>query len=267
MNEESAPSPGKTILKWLRWIAIILVVLVVILVLLILLFGEEEPVALPTPTPTFTPTLTATPSLTPTPTVTETPLPTITPTFTPTPTETATPTLTPTETPTPTATLLFGRILVLVTNVMSGDTIEVALGNQRFIVRYLMVDAPELDEPLGLAAQQRNLELVGGQAVYIEPDAIDRDETGALLRYVFLPGERFVNAELLREGYATFALHPGNTRREYDLRQAQVQAMVNGQGRWATATPTPLASTPTPTPTSCPTRLRTTRWPRRKPCG
>jgi hypothetical protein len=137
--------------------------------------------------------------------------------------------------------------------VLSGDTIEVAYGDERWIVRYLMVDTPEMNEPLGLAAQQRNAQLVGEQIVFIEPDGVDRDDTGALLRYVFLPGERFVNEVMLREGYGVFASHPGNTRREFALRQAQVQAMVEGAGRWAVATPTPnvlptLPPTETPTP-------------------
>ena len=80
---------------------------------------------------------------------------------------------------------------------VSGDTIEVAYNDERMIVRYLMVNAPELTEPFGLAAQQRNAQLVGQQIVFIEPDTVDRDETGALLRYVFLPGEQFVNEILL----------------------------------------------------------------------
>jgi endonuclease YncB( thermonuclease family) len=141
---------------------------------------------------------------------------------------------------------------VLVTKVISGDTIEVAHNEDRFIVRYLMVDTPELNEPLGLAAQQRNSQLVGQQIVFIEPDGTDMDETGARLRYVFLPDETFVNEVLLREGYGTFANHPGNPRREYALRQAQVQAMVNGTGRWASPTPTPNV-TPTPIPQQIPT--------------
>jgi hypothetical protein len=83
---------------------------------------------------------------------------------------------------------------------------------------------------------------------------VDKDETGALLRYVFLPGEQFVNQILLQEGYATFANHPGNPRREFTLREAQVQAMVNGVGRWATPTPTPNA-TATPIPLATPTPI------------
>lgn len=253
MDEARSPSIWQKILKWLMWLGIFLAVLLVLVILWIVFFTEEEPLILPTPTPTETPTATYTPTFTPTPTPTETPTLTPTSTLTPTATftETPTPTLTPTETPSPTPTLLFGRIQVLVTRVLTGDTIEVAHNDERFLVRYLMVDAPELNEPLGLAAQQRNAQLVGEQIVFIEPDAVDVDENGVRLRYVFLPGDPFVNEILLREGYATFANHPGNTRREFDLRQAQVQAMVNGVGRWATPTPTPL---PTPTvPAATPT--------------
>jgi endonuclease YncB( thermonuclease family) len=245
--EEEKPSIWQKILKWLMWIGIVIVVLIVLVVIWILVFTEEEPLVLPTPTPTATFTPTYTPTLTPTltPTETPTPSPTITLTPTPTPTETPVPTATPTLTPTPTPTLMFGRIQVLVTKVISGDTIEVAYNDQRLIVRYLMVDAPELNQPLGLAAQQRNTQLVGEQIVFIEPDVVDKDETGALLRYVFLPDQQFVNEILLREGYGVFANHPGNTRREFALRQAQVQAMVNGAGLWSTPTPTPIV-TPTP---------------------
>lgn len=252
MAAENEPSLGQKILKWLMWIGIVLGVLVLLVILWIIFFPEEEPVVLPTPTPTFTPTPTDTPTNTPTPTATATLTPTATSTLTPTPTETPLPTATDTATPSPTPTLLFGRIQVLVTQVLSGDTIEVAYGDERWIVRYLMVDAPELNEPLGLAAQQRNAQLVGEQIVFIEPDGVDKDETGALLRYVFLPGERFVNEVMLREGYGVFASHPGNTRREFALRQAQVQAMVDGAGRWAVPTPTPN-SLPTLPPTETPT--------------
>jgi endonuclease YncB( thermonuclease family) len=249
MEEESKPSVWQRILKWLMWIGIVLIVLVAIVITWILVFTPEEEVVLPTPTPTSTPTSTYTP--TPTPTLTPTETPTLTPTATltpaPTPTFTPIPTETPTLTPTPTPTLLYGRIPVLVTKVLSGDTIEVAYNEQKLTVRYLMVQAPPLNEPFGLAAQQRNEQLVDKQIVYIEPDAVDKDGTGALLRYVFLPGERFVNEILLQEGYVTFANHPGNNRREFTLRQAQVQAMVNGVGRWATPTPTAVF-TPTPVP-------------------
>jgi endonuclease YncB( thermonuclease family) len=255
---------AKALLQGLKWVGIAIGGLFLALVVWIGLYqlsndAQEAPVL---PTATITPTLTPSPTFTLTPTNTATPTDTPTPTdtATPTPTPTATPTFTatPTETPTPTPTLLNGRILALVTNVLSGDLIEVALGEERVRVRYLMVDAPDLDEPLGEAARQRNVQWVGEQVVYLEPDTLDKDATGALLRYVFLPGEIFVNQELLKEGYGRFKVEPGATRYEYALRQAQVQAMVDGIGQWATPTPIPspsagnplgaVATTPTPTP-------------------
>ena len=252
---------GKALLQGLKWIGIAIGVLLLVLVVWIVVYqftgeAQDAPVL---PTATITPTYTSTPTFTPLPTVTPTPTdtPTATPTSTFTPTPTATPTFTPTPTvtPTPTPTLLNGRIMALVTSVLSGNLIEVAMGEERVRVRYLMVDTPDLDEPFGEAARQRNAQLVGQQAVYLEPDVgVDKDETGALLRYIFLPGDRFVNEILLSEGYARFQPEPGATRYEYQLRQAQVEAMVNGVGQWATPTPiptpspTPVLLTPTPTP-------------------
>ena len=209
---------GKAILQGLKWIGIAIGGLLVALAVWIGVYqfsdeAQDAPV-LPTATitPTYTPTPTFTPTPTETPTPTDTPTPTATPTFPPTPTETPTFPATPTEPPTPPPPLLNGRILVLVTSVLSGDLIEVSLGEQRVRVRYLMVDAPDLDEPLGEAARQRNAQLVDEQVVYLEPDAVDKDATGALLRYIFLPGERFVNAELLAAGYGRFKIEPDATR-------------------------------------------------------
>jgi endonuclease YncB( thermonuclease family) len=145
-------------------------------------------------------------------------------------------------------------VQALVVDVISGDTIAVAFGEQKAPVRYIMVDAPEPGTPEGDAALARNRALVAEQVVYLEPDAVDRDASGVLLRYVFLLNDQFVNLELIRQGSARFTVSPGNTRYEYDLRNAQVEAMVNGAGQWATVTPTPTAgATATVTPTLSPT--------------
>lgn len=252
---DDAAGLGKQLLKGLKWVGMGIAGLVVALAAWIGLyqFTDEAQVvvvvATGTPTPTATPTPTDTPTMTPTPTATFTPTPTDTPTPTPIPTDTPTPTATPTITPSPTPTLLYGRIIVLVTRVLSGNLIEVAQGDERYLVRYLMVDTPAIDEPGGGLALQRNSELVAEQLVYLEPDGPDVDGNGHKLRYVFLPDEQFVNEILLNEGYGRFVMQPGATRREYTLRQAQVGAMVSGLGQWGTPTPTPG---PTATPTLTP---------------
>ncbi len=248
---------GKTLLKGLKWAGRGLAGLVLALAAWIGIyqFSEEaqEPVVAMTSTPTLTATPTDTATVTPTASATATATPSETPTATPLPTDTPVPTDTPTSTPSPTPTLLHGRIMVLVTRVLSGDLIEVAQGDERYLVRYLMVDAPQIDEPGGGAALQRNSELVADQLIYLEPDGPDTDAEGVRLRYVFLPDERFVNEIMLAEGHGRFVVQPGATRREYTLRQAQVAAMVSGIGQWGTPTPWPLpTTTPTPTPVSTP---------------
>lgn len=256
MDVKEGAGLGKLLLKGVKWVGVGIGGLMLTLAAWVGLYqfsDEAQQAAIP---PTATVTFTATATDTPTPTAT--PTPTWTPTETPSPIPTATPTQTPlptptdTVTPTPTPTLEFGRILVLVTRVLSGDTIEVAWGEERFQVRYLMVEADEPTTAAGGRAFLRNTELVAQQVVFIEPDGPDEDETGAKLRYVFLPGERFVNEMLLREGQARFIPHPGADRRAYTLREAQVQAMIAGAGQWGTPTPTPgprPTETPTPTPT------------------
>lgn len=256
MDAEQGAGLGQLLLKGVKWVGIGLAGLLLSLAAWVGLYqfsDEAQQVAvIPTETPTFTPT----PADTPTPTFTFTPSATPTETATPTPTVTPSatplPTATSTETPTPTPTLEFGRVLVLVTRVLAGDLIEVAFGEERFLVRYLMVDAPDPTTPEGARAFLRNTELVAQQVVFLEPDGPDTDEDGAKLRYVFLPGDRFVNETLLAEGYARFVAQPGAERRALALREAQVRAMVAGAGQWGAPTPTPLPTpvdTPTPTAT------------------
>ena len=261
MDADQGAGLGKLLLKGVKWIGVAFAGLLLALAAWVGLYqfsdDAQQVAVVATATPTFTPTPvdTPTPTLTPlpsaTPTETATPTPTITPSATPLPTDT------PTHIPTPTPTLEFGRVLVLVTRVLAGDLIEVAFGEERFQVRYLMVDAPDPTTPEGARAFLRNTELVAQQVVFIEPDGPDTDEDGALLRYVFLPGERFVNQIMLAEGYARFAVQPGAERRALALRDAQVRAMVAGAGQWGAPTSTPM---PTPVDTPTPTATAETRY-------
>jgi len=85
-----------------------------------------------------------------------------------------------------------------VTAVIDGDTIEVERGER---VRYIGIDTPESDACYGPEATEANRELVEGKEVILIRDVENRDRYGRLLRYVITDG-RFVNAELVRLGYA-----------------------------------------------------------------
>lgn len=85
-----------------------------------------------------------------------------------------------------------------VTAVIDGDTIEIEGGEK---VRYIGIDTPETDECYGSEATEANRELVEGKEVILIRDVENRDKYDRLLRYVITDG-RFVNAELVRLGYA-----------------------------------------------------------------
>ncbi|MFQ5586923.1 MAG: thermonuclease family protein [Thermodesulfobacteriota bacterium] len=87
---------------------------------------------------------------------------------------------------------------VIVTAIIDGDTIEI--GGVR--VRYLGIDAPELEEPLYSAAKERNRELLEGKRINLEVcKGEPRDRYGRLLAWVYADGE-LINLIILREGYA-----------------------------------------------------------------
>lgn len=102
----------------------------------------------------------------------------------------------PTESPSPEAAWVIEKAKV--TAVIDGDTIEIEGGE---IVRYIGIDTPETDECYGPEATEANRELVEGREVTLIRDVENRGKYGRLLRYVIADG-RFVNAELVRLGYA-----------------------------------------------------------------
>lgn len=186
----------------------------------------------PTATPTHTVTCTTTaipPTATPTPTQTPSP------SSTPTPTVTCTPTQSPTPTPV--------RVVAQVLRVIDGDSIEVSVDGQPYIVRYIGINAPEMDpkpERLGAEASAANTILVAGKSVYLEKDQSEVDQYGRWLRFVFV-GDVLVNAELLRQGWAWVESIPPDVTREAQFEQLEAEARQAGLGLWA-AIPTATLS-------------------------
>lgn len=90
-----------------------------------------------------------------------------------------------------------------VTRVVDGDTVRVRFvsGSERR-VRYIGIDAPERDEPCFAQATAANAALLRDGRVRLAFDEDREDRHGRLLAYVY-KGRTFVNAELVRLGYAT----------------------------------------------------------------
>jgi len=196
----------------------------------------------------FVATLTAeapSPSATPTPTVpsVKTPLPPTPTPVPPTPTRvppSPTPVLPiPTATPpppTPTPTLAAETAQVV--KIVDGDTIDVQISGQTFRVRYIGMNTSETGQPCAAEATNYNAELVRGKTVTLVKDISETDRYGRLLRYVYV-GDIFVNAELVRQGYANAATYPPDVAYADLFVELEAEARAAGLGCWAApATPT-----------------------------
>jgi len=178
----------------------------------------------------------------------------------PTPTSLPTATARPTDTPTPNTSVSVstdssrtGAAVVLlptatstssalgqpawVVNVVDGDSIEVMIDGQQYSLRYILIDTPEYNQPLGPEAFEANRQLVEGKTVYLQKDVSEADQYGRLLRYVYLEDGTFVNAELVRLGVAEVAVYPPDTAKEAEIRAAQQEVEDADQGQENTSDP------------------------------
>jgi micrococcal nuclease len=132
----------------------------------------------------------------------------------------------------------FGRAQVL--RVVDGDTIRVRLDGRTERVRYIGVDTPESVKP-GTAVQcfakraaAANAALVTGRSVRLVGDVEQRDRYGRLLAYVYRePDGAFVNARLVRDGYARTLTIAPNVAHARQLSQLARAARESGRGLWA----------------------------------
>ena len=102
----------------------------------------------------------------------------------------------------------------LVTWVIDGDTVDATLNGETVRIRYIGVNTPERDEPCYDDATQANIALVKGKTITLVKDVSDTDQYGRLLRYIYV-GDTFVNAELVRDGYAEARRYDPDTA-QYD---------------------------------------------------
>ena len=128
---------------------------------------------------------------------------------------------------------------VRVVRVVDGDTIRVALPSGEAAVRYIGIDTPESVKPgspvecFAKRASAFNERLVRGETVRLVRDVERRDRYGRLLAYVYRERDGlFVNAELVRGGYATVATFPPNVAHEDDFRRLARKARLSGRGLW-----------------------------------
>ena len=123
-----------------------------------------------------------------------------------------------------------------VARVVDGDTI-VLRGGER--IRYIGMDTPESVKPgtpvqcFAKAASHENARLVAGRRVRLRYDAEREDRYGRTLAYVYRATDGlFVNAELVRRGYARQLTIPPNVAHAPLFGRLAKRARERGRGLW-----------------------------------
>ena len=122
--------------------------------------------------------------------------------------------------------------LYKVVEVIDGDTIRVEMNNKTDTVRLLGINTPEVENPykhqecFGSEASKKTKKLLEGKMVYLlaDPQSSDRGRYGRLLRYVFLSNGEFINADLIKEGYAcNYIYEPFQFMKYFDYLEKKAQ--------------------------------------------
>jgi micrococcal nuclease len=128
-----------------------------------------------------------------------------------------------------------------VVEVVDGDTLDVELDGQRARLRLIGMNTPETVDPrqpvecFGKEASERAKQLLSGQTVQLEADPSqgERDKYDRLLRYVWLPGGRLFNLEMIAQGYAFEYTYETPYKYQAAFQQAQQHAREAQAGLWA----------------------------------
>lgn len=127
-----------------------------------------------------------------------------------------------------------------VTEVVDGDTFH-ALNSDggHYKIRLIGLDAPETrktgNKDIGYYGKESGnflSEILNGKKVRLEYDITQKDRFGRTLAYVFLEDGTFVNAELIRQGYARVMTIPPNVRYADEFIRLQKKARRQNKGLW-----------------------------------
>ncbi|MBN1184305.1 MAG: thermonuclease family protein [Bacteroidales bacterium] len=127
-----------------------------------------------------------------------------------------------------------------VIKVVDGDTFWIDDSSGKGLkVRLIGVDAPESRNTgnkvkgyYGKEASEYLTSLIGGRKVGLEYDIDSTDQYGRTLAYVYLEDGTFVNANLLKNGYAMIMTVPPNVKYVDYFIKISRKARKRGKGLW-----------------------------------
>lgn len=137
---------------------------------------------------------------------------------------------------------------ILVKRAVDGDTLLLENGER---VRLIGIDTPEMHDSnklykdsrksgqdveaikeLGRKAYQFTKNLVEGKRVKLEFDVERFDKYKRLLAYVYLKDGTFINAEIVKQGYASLLTIPPNVKYADSFLKLYHEARVDSRGLW-----------------------------------
>lgn len=137
---------------------------------------------------------------------------------------------------------------VLVTRAVDGDTLQLETGER---VRLIGIDTPEMHESdklyrdsdrskqdietikaMGRQSYEFTKRLVEGKRVSLEFDVEKLDRYKRTLAYVYLKDGTFVNAEIVKQGYASLMTYPPNVKYADLFTKLYREARENNRGLW-----------------------------------
>lgn len=127
-----------------------------------------------------------------------------------------------------------------VTRVVDGDTFCVNDGtDEELTIRLIGVDAPETRNtrmkqkgPYAEEAKEFLRLMIEGKMVRLEFDIDSLDHYQRTLAYVYTDKNLFVNAELVKQGYAMIMTYPPNVKYAEHFLKLQQKARMKGRGLW-----------------------------------
>lgn len=141
-----------------------------------------------------------------------------------------------------------GYSSVVVSRAVDGDTLKLANGER---VRLIGIDTPEMHESdklyrdaqrshqtaqeimaLGRQSYAFTKKLVEGKRVRLEFDVEKYDKYDRLLAYAYLEDGTFVNAEIVKQGYASLLTIPPNVKYADLFQELYQEARENRRGLW-----------------------------------
>ena len=106
-------------------------------------------------------------------------------------------------------------------------------------IRLIGIDAPESRKTgrkeigyFGKEAKEYVTRLLTGKKVHLEYDVDHTDRYGRTLAYVYLEDGTFLNAELIKQGYAMALTIPPNVKYADEFVRLQREARENNRGLW-----------------------------------